>query len=413
VEKVAVVLGGTIAHKYLIENLKGRGFYTVLVDYLENPPASQSCDIHIRASTLDQDVVLEIAKEYNASLVISGCVDQANLTACFVSEKLGIFFPYSHETALRVTDKSLMKEGMRRASIPTASYEILDANDRNNLPTFKFPRVVKPCDCNGSKGVRKVFNQDEFQIAFERALTLSRSGKVIVENFNPGIEINAYFLVGDEDVFELYLKRKGLPLSDFDNSLMSYCSVGPVDLSVELRNKISDIAVRIAKEFKLKNIPLLLQANVDGDELSVIEFAPRVGGGLAFREILHLTGFDLISAIIRSCLNERILPPSSLELSQQMSVIHLYCIAGTVAKVEGVGELYAQGIVEEYFQYIEIGGNVDSTDLASRNRVAGVIIKSQNLSELYEKVHKLRNTLKFLDGSERNLLRIDLLDRLE
>lgn len=74
---VAIVLGGTVPHKELIEQLKKRGYFTILVDYLQNPPAKAVADIHIQESTLDKEKVLEIAKEYHASLTICGCVDQA------------------------------------------------------------------------------------------------------------------------------------------------------------------------------------------------------------------------------------------------------------------------------------------------------------------------------------------------
>ena len=56
---VALVLGGTNPHRALIEKLKIRGFYTVLVDYFENPPAKNIADEHEKESTLDIQKVLE------------------------------------------------------------------------------------------------------------------------------------------------------------------------------------------------------------------------------------------------------------------------------------------------------------------------------------------------------------------
>lgn len=54
---VAIVLGGTRPHIALIENLKARGFYTVLVDYYDNPPARAMADRNARESHLDGDVI--------------------------------------------------------------------------------------------------------------------------------------------------------------------------------------------------------------------------------------------------------------------------------------------------------------------------------------------------------------------
>ena len=37
---IAIVLGGIFPHAEVIKKLKKRGYYTVLVDYFDNPPAA-------------------------------------------------------------------------------------------------------------------------------------------------------------------------------------------------------------------------------------------------------------------------------------------------------------------------------------------------------------------------------------
>src|SRR5690554_5886296 len=119
-KQVAIVLGGTFPHISLLEKLKERGYYTVLIDYFENPPAKLYADEHVMASTLDKEAVLEISKQKEASLVISAYIDQANVTACYVAEKLNLPHPYSYETSLNVTNKLLMKNLMINNNIPTS-----------------------------------------------------------------------------------------------------------------------------------------------------------------------------------------------------------------------------------------------------------------------------------------------------
>ena len=131
---VAIVLGGTVPHCYLIQLLKKRGYHTVLIDYTPNPPAKAFADEHVQKSTLDKDTVLQVAREKNAALVISTNVDQANVTCCYVAERLGLPHPYSYETALNVTDKKRMKQIMWDHDIPTSRYVV------SNLPTVIPPK---------------------------------------------------------------------------------------------------------------------------------------------------------------------------------------------------------------------------------------------------------------------------------
>jgi biotin carboxylase len=138
---------------------------------------------------LDKENVVNITKQYNAEVVISCCIDQANAIACYVAEKLDLPKPYSHQTALKVTDKCLMKDIMRENLIPTRAHIRVKDNNLLNNHKFKYPVVVKPSDSTGSKGVRKANDLIELKKYYESILELSRSKEVIVEEFVDGFEI--------------------------------------------------------------------------------------------------------------------------------------------------------------------------------------------------------------------------------
>ena len=55
----AIVLGGTDDHIKLIELLKSKDYFVILVDYYENPPAKNAADKHIQESTLDKEAVVK------------------------------------------------------------------------------------------------------------------------------------------------------------------------------------------------------------------------------------------------------------------------------------------------------------------------------------------------------------------
>ena len=51
------------------------------------------------------------------------------------------------------------------------------------------------------------------------------------------------------------------------------------DLSPIARQRLTEVLTALARAFDLTATPPLVQAMVDGDDISVIEFSPRVGGG--------------------------------------------------------------------------------------------------------------------------------------
>ena len=151
--KAAIVLGGTAPHIELIRQLKERGYFVILVDYLEHPPARDHADIHEKESTMDPEAVLKVARKYDAKLVMSACVDQANITACYVAEAMGLTKPYSYKTASEITNKGHMKKVMTENGVPTTRYYYMENGEE--LPDFKlkFPVMTKPAENCDSSGV--------------------------------------------------------------------------------------------------------------------------------------------------------------------------------------------------------------------------------------------------------------------
>ena len=154
-QKKAIVLGGTNPHIELIKQLQKRNYYVILVDYLENPPAKKYADVHIQESTMDQETVLKIAAENKVDLVISACVDQANITACYVAEKLGLTKPYTYDLAHKITNKGYMKKIMVKEGIPTTKYVYLEQNQNIENLELRYPVIVKPADACAASGVKK------------------------------------------------------------------------------------------------------------------------------------------------------------------------------------------------------------------------------------------------------------------
>ena len=70
-----------------------------------------------------------------------------------------------------------MKQKFKENNISSADYRVFeDILEEKEIFNFNnFPYVVKPCDCNSSKGVQKVENSQELKRAINKAFSLSRS----------------------------------------------------------------------------------------------------------------------------------------------------------------------------------------------------------------------------------------------
>lgn len=405
-QQKAIVLGGTSPHIALIENLKNRGYYTVLVDYYENPPAKIVADEHIRESTLDQGKVLEIAKAINANLVISTCIDQANVIACHTAEKMGLSAPYSYEIALNVTNKGYMKKRMIEREIPTSKFILVDDSAKFEYCDLKFPVVVKPADTTGSKGVKKAYGLSELNEYLIEAIKLSRTNKAIIEEFNDGIEVQIDCFVQNKKAKLIMMRQKLKTLNSGKTVLQSIGSIIPAEITKGAQKKCEQIANQIIHAFNLDNTPLFIQAIVNGDNVNVIEFAPRIGGGLSYRMIKIITGFDILNATIDSYLNLQ----ANVDFHQSESYYLTYIIyaqPGVFGSITGYHELSKERIIEEYYFFKTKGMEIGS-DMASRNRVGAILVKADNKEELFRKTKVAIDNLEVLDIDGNSIMRKDL-----
>lgn len=403
---VAIVLGGTSPHIELIHQLKDRGYFVVLVDYLSNPPAKLHADIHEQESTLDQAAVLSVAKKYNAKLVISACVDQANITACYVAEKMNLPHPYSYELACNITNKGYMKRRMVENNIPTTRFFFLDNGEDLSSFDLTFPVMVKPADCCAASGVKKANNKSELDKYLTEAKKISRTGRSIVEEFFEGVEVSVYAFVINNEAKILMVSERVSVIEGDNQVLKCYATITPPNVSETALAKIQKTATEIANVFGLENTPLHIQFILDEDKISVIEFAPRVGGGISYKNIKSHTGFDIISATIDSYLHKPV-DVNCLYSSRFFSVNIAYGIPSVFDHLTGAEDLIQEGIIDS-IHYHKTPGSVITDDRASGGRIAAILISGDSRQDILKKVKYTYNHIYAFDPEGNQILRKDL-----
>lgn len=405
--KTAMVLGGIGAHRELLIRLKQRGYHTLLVDYFDNPPAKDAADVHIKESTLDKEKVLETAREWNISVILSGCVDQANATACYVSEKMGLYTPYSYETALRINDKDCMKRVMQEQGILTSQYYCIKSKEEMPKKGLRYPVMVKPANCNSANGVKKAENKEQLLIYLEQSFALSRNGKAIIEEYVEGKEFSAYCYIQNGRAKLLMTSERISVIEGEEKVIKCYAALIPARIPKELEKRAEEIAGKLAEAFGITNSLFFFQGIAAKDDISIIEFAPRIGGGVCFKTIPMNTGFDVMDAVIKSALGEKAdlggwHPPVNI-----LAVNTVYATDCIFDHVEGQEQLMAGHVIEDFIMYKTKGMQIDNRS-ASGGRIGAFIVKGESEEEILESVHKAYDRLSVQSAEGGEVLRRDL-----
>lgn len=403
-ENKVIVLGGNVPHCTLIKELKERGFYTILVDYLDNPPAKAIADMHIQESTLDQEKILEIAKKYKPKYIVNACIDRPIPVVGYVSEKLGLFCPFGYNESLIGTNKNLMKQMMRDNNIPTSRFVNITSLEQINDINLNYPLIIKPSDASGSIGITKVDSKDKLIENVQLALKHSRSGEAIVEEFVSGMEIQVDCFVTEGKCNILVIKEKRKFRTDI--LTLSYGSMIPALISEEVAWKIQETCDRIVNNLNLTNCPFFLQALVDEKNISIIEFGLRIGGMLSYKMIEQITGLNVMSVAI-DAYTERIPSIKTNAMKTIYTTNHIFPKKGLVAEVKGVKELLEKKIISDYTQFMTMGTSSEGK-LESKDRIGTFTIVADNLDDYKNKMQTAINTLDVLDAVGNSIMRKDI-----
>lgn len=401
----ALVLAGGFPQIDLINKLKARGATTLLADYYQHPVARDCADKFFRVSTLDVAAIRQLAVQEQVDFLITVCTDQALLTVAQVSEELGLPCYLDYETARNVTNKAYMKQVFRENGIPTARHIILASWTPDDFTDWQFPLIVKPVDCNSSKGVRKVFNDAELTQAVTQAISLSRTKTAIVEEFMSGEElsVDVYVENGAAHILDITTSEK---INSEDKFVIYRTWHSRKDADM-LKSEAQRIAQQIAEAFGILDAPMLIQMIRTTDGLKVIEFSARTGGGVKHLSIPRQTGFDVVSAVIDLTLGEK---PRLLLTEPAWNYIideYIYCHPGVFSHLEGFEELKQEGILLDYYQFRWKGSAFDGI-ANSGDRVAGFTFAAQNLWELDAKHESINRSLRICSEDGSDMMRHDL-----
>ena len=402
----ALVLAGGYPQIALIRELKSRNITTVLCDYYENPVARPYADIFYRESTLDIPAITRVAQQEKVDFLITACTDQALLTVAKVSEDLGLPCYVDYETALNVTNKAYMKQMFKKYAVPTSQHVTMGTLDPSQLEGLRYPLIVKPVDCNSSKGVKKVTNRQELEIAFADAVRYSRTNTAIVEEFVTGEEISV-------DVYVENGKAHVLCVSNSDKIASSdkfviFRGKYPAVAEGPIMDEIRMTAQKIADAFGLKDSPMLIQLMCDGEHVYVLEFSARTGGGVKYRMIQNVSGFDVIKAVVDLTLGLKPHVETTVPRCRYLANEFIYCRDGIFDHFENFEELQQQGVLSEYFLFKWKGARFDGVE-NSGDRVGGFTIMDDTLEGIVEKHNTAVRELRVIDENGQDMMRHDLL----
>lgn len=382
-KKKILILGASELQVPGIYTAINSGLDVLVADYNPAAPGFQIDGVKkINVSTIDTPEILRVSKDEKIDAIMTLATDMPMQTVASVVDELSL--PgISRETAIRTTNKNIMREVLSNNLVPIPQYyavndfiEFLDAV--NKLKKQNLNVIVKPADNSGSRGIMYLesYKSEEIKRIYEYVKSYSKSGTIMVEEYmeGPEVSVETFAINGRVNVIQITDKiTSGIP---------HFVELGhsqPSKLPLEIQEKIKETAITANNVLGIANGPSHTEIKITKDGPKIVEIGARLGGDHISTDLVKLsTGIDLVDATIKSSLGEKV---DLIRVKNQgAAILYFDQKKGKIRNLNYIEEAKKiPGIVDIVFNK-GIGDIVDEIS-SSSSRIGYVIAKGKNQDE--------------------------------
>ena len=400
-----LVLAAGILQIPVIKKAREMGYYVIAADGNPEAIGLPLADKAIVANITDEEEMLRIACEEHIDGVIHPCSEVSMNVMGRINDELGLS-GISRETALRATNKHLMREAFEQGGAPSPkSFCTADVDEAWSLFVNEFSHntaILKPSRNSGSRGVAKIAYprplpegkgdsaKKEFVRLFERAKNESRDKSVMLEQFIEGPEFSVEIIVWQGEVHVLTVTDKKTTEAPY------FVELGHNQPSVypeETQHKLMGAAVKGVKALGLNNCAAHCELKLQDGEPYLMEIGARLGGDFISTELTHLsTGIDMVAAAINVALGiEPDLEPK--ERQQGVCIRYFTPTPGRLMAIKNV-EVLQDSHVYDAEIYRQVGDIIPEVH-SSLDRSGHVIVTAETVQDAIERADRIVESVEF------------------
>ena len=392
--KKLLVLAAGILQVPVIKKAKEMGVYVVAADGDENAVGLKLADKAIVVNITSEEDMLRVAREEQVDGVIHPCSEVSMNVMGRINDELGLS-GISRETAIRATNKHLMREAFEKYGAPSPKsmcFTDVEVAWGAFCTDFTGACILKPSRNSGSRGIAKIsadIKMDEFARLFEISKNESRDKSVMLEQFVEGPEFSIEIIVWNGEVNVLTVTDKKT------TEAPHFVELGHNQPSCRTAEEVETLkaaAVAGVKALGVNNCACHAEAKLMDGKAYLMEIGARLGGDFISTELTHLsTGIDMVAAAVDVALG--IEPDLSVKEEPKGACIRYFCPKpGKLVSISNLEALDDPRVYEKKI-YVQVGDMIPEVT-SSLCRSGHVIVTEETPQKAIALAEKLITDVK-------------------
>lgn len=356
--KKLLILGAYYTETEIIERAKALGCYTIVTDNHPNSvqsPAKQVADEAWNISWTDIDELCRKCEEYQVDGVIAGFSEFRVESMIRICERLNLPCSLTIQQLDITRDKNKFKRTCEKFEIPCVPEHQFD-------DTFSFPVIVKPVDRAGSVGISVAYNREDFETAYQYAMSMSNTKSVIIEDFiTEGTKVDVYYYVKDGEVSLLGTSDT---IMCHNSGVLQKAWPFPSRWEQQYIEEIDGKVRNLIKGIGIENAYLTISAFYTQGHFYIFETGFRLSGEMSFNYYKTLTGIDYVEEMIRFALGEKsdVQFVEHSETTLYSIILNFFAKDGTIKKIYNIDAISAIPDVIDFLVYGQEGEEIHNKE---------------------------------------------------
>lgn len=412
--KKLLMLGSNVASKDIVLYAKENGAYTIVADYypLEKSEAKAVADAHYLISTDDMEGLSKLVEEQQVDGILAGVSEFNLLKAMELSEKYNLPFYCNIKQWNLIENKGEFRKLCNVNAVPCPKTYYSGIYE-GTLPwnCISYPAVLKPVDASGSIGVFICNCEQELKNHVEEAVSYSKCGEIIIEEFAKGNEFSAHYTIVDGKAsLSCVDNRYPVAVHEGNVTTIPIARIYPSLFLDEYIKQVNSAMLKLCESLNLQESILFIQGiyNSSSNHFYIFEAGLRCAGEAPYRIISDVNKVNFLQVIIDHALGIKSDFCSGNEdpylKGKCCGVISFVSVGGVVGKICGLEETVGSipRIIAYESRYPE--GSVTPDGDTLRQIMIRFILVCDNREEMEKDICTINNNVQVFDEHGCNMV---------
>lgn len=389
--KKLLVLGGTLSTYDVVRTAKEMGIYVVVTDYLKDGISKQEADETAYVSTNDMEKLEKLIEDEGISGVFTGASEFNIRNMIMLCSRTGLPCYLNLEQWDTFSNKRKFKEICKKNNIPVVPEYDLDNEEETQL---EYPVIVKPEDSYSGHGISICFNKKELDTAVKKAKNWSKIGKVIIEKYIEGNNVEVYYLIQNGKIMLLTASDRYTD-NNQNGSPVPTAFYHPSRFLDEYIKSTHPKVCRMFENIGVKNGVFFMESFLVNGTFMFYEMGFRLNATMEYHFVEYFNGFSPLKMMIRYALTGDMGADqeknNNPHFSGKACEVALLLRPGTIHTVDGMDIIKSKDSVIHCIQFYEEGDCLEETGSLDQNfaRIKVVAKTEEELEKEIEEIYRI------------------------